>query len=453
MSGGGGSTNTIQSSTPWLGVQSQLSNLYGQAANEFNNGGGPQAYTGQTTAPLNSTQTSALGDLTNIANGGYGTLNSAQQTGLNTTLGMVNGTDPTSQQLATEANGGGASETGLTQMLYGQMPVEQALQATGNGSSAADQSLLSTANGSSTSDQYLNSTLGSNYLNVQNNPALNNAMNAANYNTNFNYTNDVMPALASQYSAAGRFGSGAMGTATNQANNTLATQIGNTNSTMAEQAYQTLLAQQSANAGTLGSQETNAGSALGQIQNNANSALGTIQNNAGTQLGAQMQNASGLLNNRQGSALQLLPGMSTQGLTNAQAGLTAGNQYQSQAQTALTNYINQYMAEQNQPVQNLASYSGLLSGASGLNTTSTSGNTSNVINPYSTAIGAGSLGLGAYNSGLLASGATATGAGLFSTGGAALSGAALDSALAGSATEGVLAGGAGGSALMGLAAA
>lgn len=429
MSGGGGSTNTIQSATPWLGVQSQLSNLYGQAASEFNNGGGPQAYTGQTTAPLNAQQTGNLNAVQDISNGGYGNLSGAQQSALNTTQGIVNGSDALSQSLMAGANGTTGAEGNLGAM--------------GNGGSFIDQELQQQATGGTAPEQYLQSTLGQNYLDVSNNPALNNAMNAANYNTNFNYTNDVMPALASQYSAAGRFGSGAMGTATNQANNTLASQISNTNASMSLADLQQLQGLQSSNAATLGSQEGTAANSLGTIMNSANTNLGSLEN----------ANA-GLLNNRQGAALQLLPSMATQGLTNANAGLTAGNQIQAQSQTSLTNAINQYLAMQNQPVQNLASYSGLLSGASGLNTTSTSGNTSNVVNPYSTAIGAGSLGLGAYNSGLLASGTAAGGASLFSAGGgAALSGAALDSALAGSATEGVLAGGAGGSALMGLAAA
>lgn len=452
MSGGGG-TNTIQSSTPWSGVQPYLDNLYQASNNEFGSlGEGPQAYSGQTTSPLNSTQNEAMANITNIGEGGYGTLNSAQTQALQATQGIVLGQDALSQSLMSGATGGTAPEQSLASMGNGSSAADQSLLATANGSSAADKSLLSTANGSSASDQYLQGTLGQNFLNVQNNPALNNAMNAANYNTNFNYTNDVMPALNSQYSAAGRFGSGAMGAATNQANNTLATQISNTNATMASNAYQQLLAQQGANAGTLGSQETNAGSALGQIQNTAGSNLGQIQNSANTNLGSLENANAGLLNNRQGAALQLLPGMATQGLTNAAGELTVGNQQQAQAQSALTNYINQYNTQQMQPYNNLAMFAGLLSGASGLNTTSTG--QSATVNPYTTALGAGTLGLGAYNSGMLGGTAAAgTGAGLFSTGGAALSGAALDATLAGSATEGVLASGAGGSALMGLAAA
>lgn len=453
MSGGGG-TNTIQSSTPWSGVQPYLSNLYGAANNEFGSsvGQGPQAYTGQTTAPLNSTQNSALGSMTDIANGGYGNLSGAQQSALNTTQGIVNGSDALSQQLMAGVNGQTGAEGNLAAMGNGNSFIDQELNQQATGGTAAEQSLLGTANGSSASDQYLQSTLGKDFLNVSNNPALNNAMNAANYNTNFNYTNDVMPALNSQYSAAGRFGSGAMGSATNQANNTLATQISNTNAGMSLADLQQLQSLQSANAGTLASQETNAGSALGQIQGTASGNLGNIMNTANTNLGSLENANAGLLNNRQGAALQLLPGMATQGLTNAQAGLTAGNQQQAQSQSALTNYINQYNTEQMQPYSNLAMYAGLLSGASGLNSTSTG--QSATVNPYTTALGAGTLGLGAYNSGMLGGTAAAgTGAGLFSTGGAALSGAALDATLAGSATEGVLASGAGGSALMGLAAA
>lgn len=382
MSGGGGNTNTVQSSTPWSGVQPGLEALYGNATSMLGSpGSGPQAYSGQTTAPLNATQNEALYNLTNIGQGGYGTLSAAQQQGLGTTQGIVAGTDPLSQ------------------------------------------SLMAGATGQSNPEQYLQSTLGSNFLNVQNNPALNNAMNAANYNTNFNYTNDVMPALNSQYSAAGRFGSGAMGTATNQANNTLASQISNTNAGMSLADLQQLQGIQSQNAGTLGSLE------------NAN---------------------AGLLNNRQGSALQLLPGMATQGVGNAEAELSAGNQQQAQAQTSLQNLISQYNTQQMQPYTNMGLLSGLLSGAPW--GTVSNGSTSNVANPYSTALGAGTLGLGLYNSGalsgLMGAGAGATGGALFSAGGAGLTGAALDASLAGTASAGVGAGvsGAGAAALMGLAA-
>lgn len=431
MSGGGGSTNTIQSATPWLGVQSQLSNLYSQAANDFNNGAGPQAYTGQTTSPFTGQQIQALNTEQQISQGGYGTLSPAQSQALSTTQGIVGGQDALSQSLMSGANGTSSPEITLGQIA--------------GGGSDAENALNQTATGQSASDQFLQGTLGQDYLNVSNNPALNNAMNAANYNTNFNYTNDVMPALASQYSAAGRFGSGAMGTATNQANNTLATQISNTNAGMSLADLQQLQSLQSANAGTLSNQETAAGTALGQEQTGAATNLGSLEN----------ANA-GLLNNRQGAALQLLPGMAQQGLTNAQTELGAGNQIQAQQQTTLQNLINQYNTEQMQPVTNLGYYSGLLSGASGLNSTSSSGNTSNVVNPYSTAIGAGSLGLGAYNAGMFGTAAAGTGSLFTAGGGAALSGAALDSALAGSASAGVGAGmlGAGGtSALMGLAAA
>jgi|SRR6202051_3583142 len=365
MGGGGGgqNTNTVQSATPWAGVQPGLMGLYGQGAGLFAQGG-PQVYMGPTVSPMNVNQNHALDSLTSLNYGGWGQLNPNQAQALNLDSVIANGQD----------------------VLSGQ--------------------LLNTAQGKSTAGQALTSMLNPSYLNVSNNPALNNAMNAANYNTTFNFQNAVMPSLASQFSAAGRFGSGAQTQGINQATNNLASQISNTNAGMASNAYSQLLQNQLGAAGTLGS----------------------IQ-----------QNAAGLLNNRQGSAIQMLPGLATQGAQNAMYELQAGNMRQGQSQNVLSGQIGQFQAQQAQPYSNANWYAQLLAGGNPFGTTSTSGQQTSQANPFTSALGAGLLGNSLYQSGALGAmggllgGGAATGLGgaLFSTGAAAAAPALMPSLLGG----------------------
>src|ERR1700761_4402353 len=106
MGGGGQSTNTVQSATPWSGVQPGLLNLYGQGANLYAQGG-PQVYPGQMVTPLNGQQNQALNSLVNIGQGGYGNLNPAQSLALGTTAQIAQGNDAWDNLLNTYANGGG----------------------------------------------------------------------------------------------------------------------------------------------------------------------------------------------------------------------------------------------------------------------------------------------------------------------------------------------------------
>lgn len=214
------------------------------------------------------------------------------------------------------------------------------------GTDAQSQNINSIATGNDASGAYLKSLLNPSYVSSgATDPALQAAMDAANSNTTRNFTNTVMPGINSTFSAAGRFGSGAQDVQSGNATNNLATQISNTNAGMT---YQDLAARRAQ-----------------QLQ-------------AGLGLGSQMLSGASLGSNRQGTALGMLPGLAMQGTSNANAGLLAGGMQQQQAQAELTDYINRYNANQQQPYNNLNWYSGILSGAGGLNgqTSSTSGNSS-----------------------------------------------------------------------------
>ena len=129
------------------------------------------------------------------------------------------------------------------QSLYNQgAPGYYPGQATAPMSSYSKQSLDATAQraayGSdltrSAQDQ-LQKTINGDYLNS--NPYLQGAINAAVQPITNAFSSEVMPGIDSNFSAAGRYGSGLQGAAYNDANQTLAQQIGNVSTNMAYQNY------------------------------------------------------------------------------------------------------------------------------------------------------------------------------------------------------------------------
>ncbi len=202
------------------------------------------------------------------------------------------------------------------------------------GTDAQSQNINNIATGNDASGQYLKSLLNPSYVSSgATDPALQAYLDAANSNTTRNFTNTVMPGINSTFSSAGRFGSGAQNVQAGNATNNLATQISNTNAGIT---YQDLAARRAQ-----------------QLQ-------------AGLGLGSQMLSGSNLGSARQFGALQALPGLSLQGVQNANIGLMAGGQQQQQQQQELTDYINRYNANQQQPYNNLNWYAQILAGGNPL---------------------------------------------------------------------------------------
>ncbi len=81
----------------------------------------------------------------------------------------------------------------------------------------------------------LQKTINGEYLNS--NPYLQGAINAAVQPITNAFSSEVMPGIDSNFSAAGRYGSGLQGAAYNDANDTLARNIGNVSTNMAYQNY------------------------------------------------------------------------------------------------------------------------------------------------------------------------------------------------------------------------
>lgn len=84
--GGGGSTNTVQSTTPWAGQQQYLQDIYAIADSDASNVT-PQYYPSDTYAPLTGQQNGLMSNLiNNTANGGGAGIQAANQN-IATTLG------------------------------------------------------------------------------------------------------------------------------------------------------------------------------------------------------------------------------------------------------------------------------------------------------------------------------------------------------------------------------
>lgn len=70
MSGGGGSTQTIQSADPWVGTQPYLTEVMGHAGTLYNQGYGRTYYPGSTVVPFSEQTQGALSSIENRAHAG-----------------------------------------------------------------------------------------------------------------------------------------------------------------------------------------------------------------------------------------------------------------------------------------------------------------------------------------------------------------------------------------------
>lgn len=365
-SGGGGNSTTVQKADPWSGVQPYLQQLYSQAGG-LAQSGGPQVYQGETYAPLNSTQ--------------YGTISRAigqsYDSGVN-------------RQALDEANNIGA----------GNDRVSNALRVAMEGTDQTGQAYTKIINGQDATSKYLTSAVNGDYLNG--NPYLTKAMDAANSDTMRNFQTAVMPSLASQFSAAGRYGSGAQMQGVSDATNNLAKQISN----------------------------TNAGIMNGNYQNERN-----IQNGAATSLGTYLQNAIGGLQGQQATARAGLGTLETsiipiqQALTqagynnnwnNIQNMAGVGDVLQQNQQGIDTANANQFNANATRPYSNLNWLNSILSGGMSLNGQSSSTNQSSSGGGLRGALGGAGAGAatGAAIGSVVPGIGTAIGAGVGALGGA-----------------------------------
>lgn len=248
--GGGGTTQSNTVATPWTGQQPYLNSVFSGAQNTYGQyAGNPSA----SVAGFTPQQQQAIGQTQQVANG----------TNINNASGVNN-----------------AAGDYTTNLLNGQYL----------NSNPGNSAFGSFANGS-----------------MMNNPYQTGAVNAANDAITRSYQNATAPNTASQFEAAGRYGSGAAANAQSQNQQDLATQLGNTDATMMGNIYQQNMGNMLAGAQGLSqnyntaSQQQLAGSANApNIVNSVNGSISNLYNMGGNEQALQQSQINApwqLLNN------------------------------------------------------------------------------------------------------------------------------------------------------------
>lgn len=336
--GGGGSTTTVQKADPWVGLQAPLHALYDQSLNWYNSGG-PQYYPGSTIAPVS---------------------NPAIEQSLN--MG------------ASTANVGvpgyvGDAQRELSQTMAGrdlrQNPGFNQLEAFGNGA------YLNT----DPSRGYFSDAASGKYLNEQN-PYLSGLYHNATDPMVQQFQQAIAPGIGSQFSAAGRTGSGAHQAAMGNAEDSLGRGLASAASSIYGNAYEAERNRQQQAAGQLSSQD--------QFARNM-----------------QMQGALGqssIYNTERGLAQQAqlaMPQFASQvkdiGYNDAAKMLGIGQFQQGQQQQQIDADRARFDYNQNLPLQRLQALNQLLQGGSAYNSMSSSGKQNVNRNPFAGAIGGAAM--------------------------------------------------------------
>lgn len=372
--GGGGSTTTVQKADPWAGLQGPLTSLYGGAMNWYNSSG-PSYYPGSTVAPLNDTQQAALRMGRNYAGSGQNPVVGAAQSRLNSSIGGI-GVDANPAYGTLQPFAGGN--------LVGSNPAQGIFSAFANGWQTNNNEAL----------PYLRETAGGKYLTNQTNPYLNGMLESASRPLVSSFQNAIAPALASQFSAAGRTGSGAQSAAFGQAADALGRNLSDLSSNLFGNAYAQERQLQQGAAGQLSqidmTGQANQLAAAGRLSD-INAAERAAQLRAAEDITGQYQHNLDL-----GQAAALAAPAFASSVQNMDfdklAKLMESGQFEQNYQQQLIDANRgRYDYEQNLPLQKLQALNQLLQGGSAYSTTTSNGRTSQNRNPFAGAIGGAAM--------------------------------------------------------------
>lgn len=210
--GGGGKQTSTQSSEPWSAAQPYLKDVYAQAQNLYNSGA-PEFWQGTANAPMTPEMQAALGNIWNRSTAGSPLLDTAQATTGAAAGGALVGTNP----------------------AYGYL--EGIMGAVNPATGMAGDLASSTMAGTNPALQYL--TQEASGANVGKNPWISSAFDDAAQKVRDNFTKTTVPALQSDYSMAGRYGSNALATALGQAKGSADDQVRQLATSMYGGAYNT----------------------------------------------------------------------------------------------------------------------------------------------------------------------------------------------------------------------
>lgn len=327
--GGGGSQSTT--TKPWKEVQPFLKQGYAEAARLYGEGG-PKFFEGQTyVSPSEATQ-SALAQAEQRAMAGNPLLKQAQAS----IGGMMGYTNPYASQIASL----GGSATDPSAAFYRQIMEGQGA----GGSTEAMDMMRRTASG-----EYLNA-----------NPYLEGALSRANRLATESYQ-EGLRGLQSQASAAGRYGSGAMGQQLAKGQDVFARALTEQNQQAYAQNYANERAAQEAAIARMSGLEqqglSNRLAAAGQLtagqQNSLNTQLGAL----GTAGNITAQDAA-----RQMQLAQMAPQLAEQDYADIQRLLTVGQAREGQSAAELQDQMARWNYNQNLPYQELQRYMSTISG-------------------------------------------------------------------------------------------
>lgn len=325
--GGGGGTTT---SKPWAPAQPYILQGYQSAQNLFNQGPS-QFFPGQTYVSPSEATLSALGMAEQRAMAGSPLLQQAQ----GSVSSLMSATNPYAAQIA----------------ALGKSP-------TVDPSSEFYRSIMEGGAGPEEAMALARRTASGEYLNA--NPYLEGALSRANRLATESYQ-EGLRGLQSQASAAGRYGSGAMGQQVAKGQDVFARALTEQNQQAYLQNYANERAAQEAAIARLGGFEQ-------QGIANRFAAAGGLS--AGAQQGlanqlAALQSAAGISGadlNRQMSAAQLAPQLAEQDYLDMQKLLMVGQAREGYDNAALQDAMARWNFEQNAPWQNLARYQSAISG-------------------------------------------------------------------------------------------
>ena len=250
MSGGGGSSTTVQKSDPWAGQQPYLSDVFSGAQGTYNQYAGNPA---SSVAGFTPMQQQAMGLTQGVANGtNFGNASGVNNAAGNYTTNLLNGN-------YLNSNPGNAS---FSKFANGEM---------------------------------------------LNNPYMSGMANAAADSITRAYQNATAPQTASAFAGSGRYGSGAYQNAVSQNQQDLATQLGNSMNNLYGGMYQSNMGNMlqgaqglSQNYNTAAQQQLAGAANAPNVVNSVNGAISNLYNMGGNQQALQQQQINApwqLLNN------------------------------------------------------------------------------------------------------------------------------------------------------------
>lgn len=361
--GSGGQTTTVQKADPWVGIQPALGQLYNGALSNFN-GPGQQYFPGSTVAdPSSNTQLAQQLGVQRALSGSpvMGAANSQAQQTLDGNY-LWNG--QASPGLTSFANQQGNTATnGLARLGAGGFNIP----GQGNLQYLADHGINPADNG--TLVQIGNGAM------LNRNPFVDKMFGQASQQVGQQFSQNVMPGIASMFAGAGRYSSNQMGSQLGQAQQ----QYGNTLDNLATQIYggnyqnerglqQNALEQLNQQGIASGQAQLGAASQLGQqgfqglgVQGNAFGQLGQF----GTSALNTMSQAFAQERNNQMQAMGQSPNLANQDFTNIGALAGVGQAQDTQNQNQLTDQVNRFNFNQNIPFNQVTNLNAILNGGLG----------------------------------------------------------------------------------------